>query len=305
MVGVIEYHRGLLADELRTNAYREAISRIVKPGDVVVDIGCGSGILSFFACQAGASKVYAIDRGDMAGVAQYLAEHLGFADRITVLRDESTSVDLPERADVLITETLGVLGLDENILGSVIDARARLLRPGASILPRRVELDIVPVELPERYATHVAWWNKPRYGLDLRPMSGFASNSPIFLYLPEDAHVTRPETIIDIDLTNAKSTFVRGRAKFAASNDCVVHGFGVWFTATLADDLTITNRETRATQHWAQAFLPLEQPVALTRGAHIDVDLETDDGKGWRWRGKAGAEEFDQTTLLSAVPYHS
>jgi hypothetical protein len=301
---MIDYHRSLLADELRTNAYREAIARTVKPGDVVVDLGCGSGILSYFACQAGASKVYAIDRGGMAGIAQFLARHLGFGDRITVLRDESTGVELPERADVLVTETLGAPGLDENILGSIIDARARLLRPGAALVPRQVVLSIVPVELPELHAKHVAWWNEPRYDLDLRPFRVFASNSILVVNLDAEAYVAPPAAIIDVDLATASSTLVRGRTRFAASRDAVVHGFGLWFTATLAEGITITNRESGAT-HWGQAFFPLEQPIALTRGAPIDVDLETDDGNNWIWHGKAGMEKFDQTTWFGAAPYGS
>lgn len=299
---MIEYHRGLLADEVRTNAFRDAIARTVKPGDVVLDIGCGSGILSFFACQAGATKVYAIDRGGMAGIAQFLARHLGFDDRITVLRDESTNVELPERADVLISETLGVLGLDENLLGSIIDARARLLRPSAVMVPRRVELSIVPVELPNEHARYINWWSEPRYGFDLRPMRAFASNSILFINVAPAAYAARPASIVDVDFMTATSTFVRGSAHFIASRDCLIHGFGVWFTATLAEGITITNNEPGGT-HWAQGFLPLEHPIALTRGAPIDIDLEADDGNNWRWRGKAGAEEFDQTTLFAAAPY--
>jgi hypothetical protein len=298
----IDYHRTLLADEWRTNAFREAIARTVKPGDVVLDVGCGSGILSFFACQSGAAHVYAIDRGGMAGIAQFLSRHLELADRITVLRDESTAVDLFERADVLISETLGPLGFDENVLGSIIDARARLLRPGAAIVPQRVALDIVPVELPALYDKHVAWWNEPRYGFDLRPMRGFASNSIIFLDIGDETHAAQPITIIDVELATVPSTLVHGRAQFTATRDCTIHGFGVWFTSTLAGDIIINNRKPGAT-HWGQGFLPLELPIALTRGARIDVELSTDDGNQWRWRGTAGAESFDQDSLFAAAPY--
>jgi protein arginine N-methyltransferase 1 len=246
--------------------------------------------------------VYAIDRGGMAGIAQFLAGHLGFADRIIVLRDDSTSVELPERADVLVTETLGANGLDENILGSIIDARARLLRPGATIMPRQVVLSIVPVELPELHAKHVAWWGEPRYGLDFGPLRVFASNSLLVVNLDAEAHVAPPAAIIDVDLATASSTLVRGRKQFVASRDAIVHGFGLWFTATLVDEITVTNLEPRAT-HWGQAFLPLEYPIPLTRGARIDVHLETDDGNSWQWHGKAGGEKFDQTTWFGAAPY--
>ncbi|HEV7767065.1 MAG TPA: 50S ribosomal protein L11 methyltransferase, partial [Thermoanaerobaculia bacterium] len=300
--GMIEYHRNLLADELRTNAYRKAIQRTVKKGDVVLDIGCGSGILSFFACEAGASKVYAIDRGGMAGVAQFLTRHLGFEDRITVLRDESTSVEISERADVVITETMGVLGLDENILGSIIDARTRLLRPGAAVVPQQLKLMIVPGELPEFHEKHVAWWNEKRYGFDLSPLRVFASNSILFINLADDAYLAKPASIIDLDLTTATSTLARGRMQFTAKRSATVHGFGLWFVTTLVDGITITNIDPGGT-HWGQGFLPLEYPIDVARGANIEVDLETDDGRTWRWRGKAGREEFDQTTLFASVPF--
>ena len=291
-----------MADELRTNAYREAIARTVKPGDVVIDIGCGSGILSFFACQAGASKVYAIDRGGMAGIAQLLARHLGFADRITVLRDESTSVELPERADVLVTETLGPNGLDENILGSIIDARARLLRPGAAIVPRQVVLSIVPVELSELHARHVAWWSEPRYGLDLRPLRVFASNSILVVKFNAEAYAAPPAAILDIDLATAPST-LSGAARSSSRRRRGRARLGLWFSATLIDGIAISNIEPGVT-HWGQAFFLLDRTdYGDLSGTRDQSRTETDDGNSWRWNGKAGAEEFDQTTWFAAAPY--
>jgi len=299
---MIEYHRGLLADRVRTDAYRAAIVATVRPGDVVVDIGCGSGILSFFACEAGAARVYAIDRGGMAGIAQFLARHLGYADRVTVLQDESTAVELPERADVLVTETMGSLGFDENIAGSILDARTRLLKPGARIVPQRLGVSVAPVELPEPYAKHVTWWSEPRYGLDLGPVRVFAANSIVFAHIAPAAHVAEAAHIIDVDLTTARSTLFRGKSRFIATRDAAVHGFGVWFDATLAAGIELTNAHGGATE-WAQGFLPLDEPLTVTAGTGVDLDLETDDGKVWRWRGRAGSVSFDQTTLFAAAPY--
>jgi hypothetical protein len=307
---MIEYHRGLLADRVRTEAYRAAIAATVRPGDVVVDIGCGSGILSFFACEAGAARVYAIDRGGMAGIAQFLTRHLGYAGRVTVLQDDSTSVELPELADVLVTETMGTLGLDENITGSVIDARTRLLKPGGAIVPRRLGLSIVPVELPAPYEKHVEWWSEPRYGFDLSPLRVFASNSIVFAHIPSAAHIAPPSRLIDIDFATVRTTLARGRTRFAAAREATLHGFGLWFDATLAEGIELTNELTNGLTNgapgvteWSHGFFPLERPLPVIAGTTIDVDLETDDGKAWRWRGKAGEEAFDQTTLFAAAPY--
>ena len=302
---MIDYHRELLADETRTNAFREAITRAVRPGDVVVDVGCGSGILSFFACQAGASRVYAIDQTHAADVASLLARHFGMSDRITVMHGEAKTLELPERADVLLSETLGVTGLDEGIAGIVADARNRFLKPDARVVPRRVGVSIAPVELEYDYEKHVAFWGVDRYGLDFRPLRLFASSSILFAHIRSSAYLDEPREVLSIDLLHpdlknaAKNA--AGNASFAATRAAQLHGFGAFFTATLADGITISNREARLTS-WSQALLPLEMPVPIKRGASIDVELQTDDGKTWRWRGDAAGEPFDQTTWLAMPP---
>ena len=301
---MIDYHRELLADETRTNAFREAISRVVRPGDVVVDVGCGSGILSFFACQAGAARVYSIDQTHAADVASLLARHLGFGKRMTVLHGEAKTIELPERADVLLSETLGVAGLDEGISEIVADARKRFLKENARIVPQRVGVSIVPVELDYDYDRHIAFWNGPRYGLDLRPLKLFASSSILFAHIRSGAYLDEPAEVVSIDLRRDDGKNAAGSASFTATRDAQLHGFGVFFTTTLTDGIELSNREARTTS-WSQAFLPLEVPVQMHRGQRIDVELQTDAGKTWRWRGNANGEEFDQTTWLAMPPCES
>ena len=297
-VGVIDYHRRLLADEIRTSAYRDAILRVVKPGDVVIDLGCGSGILSFFACEAGAAKVFAIDQSHMADVAALLARHLGLDDRITVLHEKSTKVELPVPADVLVTETIGASGFDEGILGSVIDARTRLLRPDAAIVPQRLALSLVPVDLPEEYTKRIAFWSEPRYGLDLSPLRVFAASLRHHFRLDENAYLAAPAEVLSSSFESAR---IAGHHTFVADRDAVVHGFAAWFEATLVDGITLTTREKRAT-HWSQGFLPLERELSVHRGDAIELHVETEDGKWWRWRGNVAGTAFDQTTWFAMPP---
>jgi type I protein arginine methyltransferase len=297
---MLEVHRELLLDEVRTNAYRDAIRRVVTADSVVLDIGTGSGILSFFAVEAGARRVFAIEDQHSADLAMFLTKHLGFTGRMTVIHDRSTSVELPERADVLVTETLGAFGFEERILSSVIDARKRLLRPGATIIPQRIELFVVPVELPVIFDRHISCWQRSPYGFDFSPLAMFASNTIYVANIEKSTFLTSPTRIISCEMATVESADVSGRVQFETARSGILHGFAGWFRATLAEDVVLSNE--LAVTGWGHAFLPLEKPQSIDANTPIDLTVEASDGKAWRWRGTAGAYSFDQTTWLAAPP---
>src|SRR5438876_3410909 len=173
---ILAQHRAMIDDAERTNAYAAAIGRVVREGDVVLDLGSGSGVLAILACRAGARRVFAVEQGHMADIATMLAANNECGERIEVLHARSFDIDLPERANVLITETLGNLGFDEQILSSVLDARRRLLAGGARVIPARVALVAAPVEATSVHQREVAFWSEPRYGIDFSLVRTFAAN---------------------------------------------------------------------------------------------------------------------------------
>jgi SAM-dependent methyltransferase len=292
---MLDYYRMLIADEARTSAYRNALREVVRTGDVVIDLGAGTGILALFACELGARHVFAIEKGDVADAAAFLVRQRGLADRITVLHDDSRNVTLPERADVLVTETLGMLAFDEGILGSVIDARARLLRDSATVIPQRIGLLLAPIEDADAYAK-VAWWNEPRHDLDLSPLQPFAANTIHPRSIAIASCIAEPAIAISADLS---ASFVTGRASFVVTRDATLHGLAGWFSATLSASAQITNAPGSGT-HWSQAFLPLHESIVLRAGDAIIIDLACNDGALWRWSGTAGAKSFDQSTAFAA-----
>jgi protein arginine N-methyltransferase 1 len=294
---MLEVHRGLLQDESRTNAFREAIRRVVTPDSVVLDLGTGSGILALFAAEAGARRVFAVDATHSADLASFLTRQLGFADRIQVFHEHSTNVELPERADILVTETLGAFGFDEQILSSVIDARARLLTPDAILIPSRVDLYLVPVDDASIYEQRVSWWNGKPYGFDFSPLAVFASNILFVGSVGSASFLAPPAMVIESDLT---SVDISGRAHFTAARAGTIYGFTGWFRATLADGIEVSNEAPGS--HWEHVFLPLQTPIAVEVGTLIDVALESHDGLSWRWKGKIGDVPFDQMSALSSPP---
>ena len=128
----------MICDRVRTDAFRRAIESAVRPGDIVLDVGAGSGILSLFAARAGAARVYAVERTTVAVLAQELAGANGFAEVVQVIHGDIADVELPERVDVIVSEWLGGFGIDEGMLVPVIVARDRWLKPGGVMIPRSV-----------------------------------------------------------------------------------------------------------------------------------------------------------------------
>jgi predicted RNA methylase len=128
----------MIRDRVRTEAFRRAIESVVRPGDVVLDVGAGSGILSLFAARAGAACVYAVERTTVAAVAQGLAAANGVAEIVQVFHGDVREIELPGRVDVIVSEWLGGFGIDEGMLGPVIAARDRWLKPGGVMIPRLV-----------------------------------------------------------------------------------------------------------------------------------------------------------------------
>src|SRR5437773_195690 len=126
---LLKFHQWHISDPVTMSAYRDAIQRTVRPGDVVLDLGAGTGILSFMACQAGARRVYAVEPADVVTLVPDIAADNGMADRVIHKKSESFDIELPEKADVVIASMLDAAGVvGTNMLKIVLDARQRLLK---------------------------------------------------------------------------------------------------------------------------------------------------------------------------------
>ena len=138
MYAELDVHRTMICDRVRTEAFQCAVAEVVRPGDVVLDVGAGSGILSLFAARAGASRVYAVEATTVAALAEQLAAANGVSDIVRVIQGDMFDVELPERVDVIVSEWLGGFGIDEGMLVPVIAARDRWLKPGGTMIPQSV-----------------------------------------------------------------------------------------------------------------------------------------------------------------------
>lgn len=129
--GYLSQQQNMMQDYIRTSTYQRAILGNLSDfkDKVVLDVGAGSGILSFFAIQAGAKKVYAVEASNMANHAELLVAANNLSDKIIVIAGKIEEIDLPEHVDCIVSEPMGYMLYNERMLETYLHAK-KWLSPG-------------------------------------------------------------------------------------------------------------------------------------------------------------------------------
>lgn len=271
-INLFDNYYDMMADKVRMDAYEKAISKTVKEGDIVLDLGCGLGILSFLALKAGAKKVYAIEKMDSINLAREIAKRNKIDDKIVFIEGVSKDVTLPEKVDVIVSETLGSFAVEENTLEFTIDARKRFLKENGRLIPEALKLWLAPVENKNIYKKTTFW--KDVAGFDF----SFAKDELTKRLLIEDISkkdfLSEPLIYHGIDLVEADNPSINERLKFEFSKSGTLHGFAGWFQALLTDDVLIDTSPSSPKTHWKQAFFPIREPVHVKKGDYVIIDMK-------------------------------
>ncbi|KAL2229763.1 probable histone-arginine methyltransferase 1.3 [Sesamum indicum] len=283
--GQLLHQQNMLQDYVRTGTYYAAVleNRVDFIDRVVVDVGAGSGILSLFAAQAGAKHVYAVEASEMADYARKLiAGNPLLSERITVIKGKVEDIELPEKADILISEPMGTLLVNERMLESYIIARDRFLIPNGKMFPTVGRIHMAPFSDEYLYieiANKALFWQQQNYyGVNLTPLHGTAFQGyfsqpvvdafdPRLLVAPAISHV--------IDFTSAKEEELYEidiPLRFISSVGTRIHGLACWFDV-LFNGSTVQRWLTTApgapTTHWYQLRCVLSQPIYVMPGQEI------------------------------------
>ncbi|HEV2491772.1 MAG TPA: class I SAM-dependent methyltransferase [Terriglobia bacterium] len=273
MSRVVDAHRQYLADSVRVDSLAKAIGEAVRPGDVVLDLGAGTGILGLMACRAGAQRVYSVELTSIIGLARQISRANGFADRQFFIKDLSTYTKLPEKVDVIVTDAAGRFGFEAGLLDFLTDARDRFLKPGGRTVPRGVELYGAPVECAEQFA-NIEFWDQPVAGFDFRPARAIAANTGYPLKFRSEQLLSDPALLTSIDLSTATAAPFRVEGWATARRAGQMHGVGGWFSARLSPHAVMTNSPLAADSiNRRNVFFPVDRPVALTPGDRVRIAM--------------------------------
>jgi protein arginine N-methyltransferase 1 len=270
-------HIEMLNDVDRTGRYLEAISSVVRPGDVVLDLGAGTGVLTLAAARAGARKVYAVEVSDDVQLVREICDEYIHKGVVQPIQDWSTSVKLPERADVLVTETIGKDPFGEDILELTMDARRRLLTENPRLIPRRLRVMGLPVTIPEhclgrhRFTERtVEKWAR-LWGQEFRSLSRVQRDVWKRFHLkPQETRdwpaLALPVVLADIDFASVDSAEIDESCTTDATIGGYLNGVVVFFDLDLGGGSAFSTNPAHASpsNHWSS-------PVwCVVDGRHVE-----------------------------------
>ena len=273
----IEYHRTLVSDRVRNEAFWQALKSVIRPGETVVaDIGAGSGLLGMMAAKLGAKEVYLYETAEVAGLARDLLK-LNKVRNCVLFPCHSTEMENPPRADVVVSETLGNYPLEEDIVATLKDARKRHLRPSGVMIPRRVR-QFATLVVSDRMHRDLVMWNDVGYGLDFSPARVMSQHNIYVRTLALGELLEGGRAIVqwdDIDLTALPASNRKGEATFPLRSAATIYGSAIWWTAELAGRVVLSTAPDAARTHWEQLYLPLLEPISAKAGEKVGLSLRS------------------------------
>ncbi|GIX63524.1 histone arginine methyltransferase PRMT1 [Babesia caballi] len=274
--GYIGIHEEMLKDSVRTGTYHRAITqnRHLFKDRLVLDLGCGTGILSLFCVSAGARHVYAIECSDIINLARSLVERNGAKDKVTFLHGRCEDVELPvPKVDIIVSEWMGYFLLYENMLESLIFCRDKWLKPGGLLFPDRARLYVGAIEDAEYKSDKLDCW-RDTYGFDFSLMRPYLLEDPVVDVVDEKTLNTTTCCVLELDLHTCALSDLDFASEFllVAQRKDYVHALCFWFDVTFSachKPLTLSTSPRAQYTHWKQTVFYLPDDLIVDCGDKI------------------------------------
>ncbi|KAI9500480.1 S-adenosyl-L-methionine-dependent methyltransferase [Coemansia spiralis] len=269
-------HEEMLKDEVRTMSYRDSIlkNRAIFKDKIVLDVGCGTGILSMFAAKAGAKHVIGVDMSNIIDKAKLIVEENGLADKITLLKGKMEEVELPfDKVDIIISEWMGYFLLYESMLDTVLLARDKYLQPNGMIFPDTATMVISTIEDGEYKEEKLNFWDDV-YGFKMSCIKDIAMREPL-VETVDSRCVNASHCVFNtIDILTVKKEDLTFNLPFEISinRDDYVHAFIAWFDIEFRachKPIYFSTGPFAKYTHWKQAVFYTQNTLTVCKGDTI------------------------------------
>nr|WP_255327622.1 MULTISPECIES: 50S ribosomal protein L11 methyltransferase [unclassified Prochlorococcus] len=278
------WHIAMMNDADRNRCYAEAINKAVKPNDLVLDIGAGAGLLSMMAAEAGASEVIACEMViPIANKAQAIVRKNGFEDKIRLFGMKSTNVkigkEMPQKADVIISEVFSSGMVGEGILPTLQDSRERLLKEGGLMIPEQAEIKFALIGA----SPEVSRLTNP--GADsCYCLEDFSEICPrkIPAKLTERPNLlSEAEAAFHFDFRKpfAFKSEKRINVTVAKGGQCI--GIIQWLKTILFGDIVYENIPGEISSHWSSNIYLFQNPISVKQGQSIKINALVEKDMLW------------------------
>jgi 2-polyprenyl-3-methyl-5-hydroxy-6-metoxy-1,4-benzoquinol methylase len=297
-------HHSYLSDSIRLKRFKSAIERIVKPGDRVVDVGCGFGVLGLLCLRAGAARVWGIESTGAIEIARESLARAGLGDRYVCIRGKSHHIDVPEPVDVVICDHVGCFGFDYEIIDTLQDARKRFLKPGGKIVPSCIKLLMGAIESADCRKAAEAWSGET-IPVEYHWLREYGINTKYSRSTKGEELLSEPATLGTIDLGADNADFLSFETELRVSRDGVVDGLAGWFECELAEGIWMTNSPcSDSALQRNQVFLPVDQSLDVKSGERLKISVMTRPIDGiisWSIEAPSSGSRFAHSTWKSLV----
>ena len=269
------WHFSMMNDEVRNKAYSDALKLAVGDGDVVLDIGTGSGLLSLMAAASGAEKVITCETSrTIAEAAKEIIDINGYRGKISVLNKKSTDlivgVDLPQRADLIVSEVFSSEFVGEGVRTTILDANKRLLKKGGRIIPQSGKIRIALIDnSPEIFSnTSVA----SVHGFDLSKFNSISQSKFPFKTRDKPLLLSNPEDAFDINFYDESEVVGEEKIiKLQVNQNGLCVGLIQWIWIHMYKELEYENKPGENDSHWTTPIYLFEDPVVAKIGDVLEI----------------------------------
>ncbi|EKE38197.1 hypothetical protein ENUP19_0047G0126 [Entamoeba nuttalli] len=292
-------HDEMLKDRHRTLSYKRALVPSVVKGKIVLDVGCGTGILSMFAARNGAKHVYAVEMSSVRKQAAEIIKLNGYENVITLIQGKMEEVDIPEKVDIIVSEWMGYNLMFESMLASVIYARDKYLKDDGIILPDTASIYIAGINDEELLQEKERFWSNV-YGFDFSCVVSDVTVDPLVDYCDSRYLCTTPVKIITFDLRHMSVNQMDFTVpfEFVINRDVPLSGICLYFDCTFLKKSYLTTKPDTNT-HWKQTCFYFDLPFdnaapgdvvkgvyhckpAASHPRHLDIELKCScEAKQW------------------------